>query len=92
MSSRLQLVKAGTGVIAGNIVWFMPERLESGVLHKVRYINTLTFTLYIQRGMVSDNCAWGKVESLETGWFRSTNLLNRRPELEHMEKADWRNS
>jgi len=37
-------VKAGIGVIAGNIVWSMPERLDSEVLHKVCYINTLTFT------------------------------------------------
>ena len=37
-------VKAGIGVIAGNTVWSMPERLECEVLHKARYINTLTFT------------------------------------------------
>ena len=37
-------VKAGIGVIAGNTVWSMPERLECEVLQKVRYINTLTFT------------------------------------------------
>jgi len=37
-------VEAGIGVIAGNTVWFMPERLECEVLQKVRYINTLTFT------------------------------------------------
>ena len=37
-------VKAGIGVIAGNIVWSMPERLECEVLQKARYINTLTFT------------------------------------------------
>jgi len=37
-------VKAGIGVIAGNTVWSMPERLECEVLKKVRYINTLTFT------------------------------------------------
>jgi len=37
-------VKAAIGVIAGNTVWSMPERLECEVLHKVRYINTLTFT------------------------------------------------
>jgi len=38
-------VKAGIGVIAGNTVRSMPERLESEVLHKVRYINTLTFLM-----------------------------------------------
>jgi len=38
--------KAGIGVIAGNTVWSMPERLESEVLHKVGYINTLTLHLY----------------------------------------------
>jgi len=48
-SMRRQLVnayeiKAGIGVIAGSTVWSMPERLESELLHKVRYINTLTFT------------------------------------------------
>jgi len=39
-------VKAGSGVIAGNTVWPMPERLECEVLHKVRYIymNIFTFT------------------------------------------------
>ena len=37
-------VEAGIGVIAGNTVWFMPERLECEVLQKARYINTLTFT------------------------------------------------
>ena len=58
MSSRLQLdmlnslrrrrlvnayeVKAGIGVIAGNTVWSVPERLECEVLQKARYINTLT--------------------------------------------------
>jgi len=37
-------VKAGIGVIAGNTVWSMPERIESEVLHKMRFINTFTFT------------------------------------------------
>jgi len=37
-------VKAGNGIIAGNTVWQMPERLECEVLQKARYINTLTFT------------------------------------------------
>ena len=37
-------VEAGIGVIAGNTVWSMPERLECEVLQKVCYINTLTFT------------------------------------------------
>jgi len=36
-------VKAGIGVIAGNTVWSLPERLECEVLQKVRYINILTF-------------------------------------------------
>ena len=36
-------VEAGIGVIAGNTVWSMPERLECEVLQKARYINTLTF-------------------------------------------------
>jgi len=40
-------VKAGIGVIAGNTVWSMPERLECEVLQKARYINTLTFTFYL---------------------------------------------
>ena len=38
-------VEAGIGVIAGNTVWSMPERLESEVLQKARY--TLTFTFYL---------------------------------------------
>jgi len=37
-------VEAGIGVIAGNTVWSMPERLECEVIQKARYINTLTFT------------------------------------------------
>ena len=35
-------VKGGIGVIAGNTVWSMPERLECEVLQKERYWNTLT--------------------------------------------------
>ena len=45
-------VKAGIGVIAGNTVWSMPERLECEVLQKVRYINTRTFAfihVYVMR-------------------------------------------
>jgi len=37
-------VEAGIGVIAGNTVWSMPERLGREVLQKTRYINTFTFT------------------------------------------------
>jgi len=37
-------VEAGIGVIAGNTVWSIPERLECEVPQKVHYINTLTFT------------------------------------------------
>jgi len=40
-------VEAGISVIAGNIVWSMPERLECEVLQKARYINTLTFYLLL---------------------------------------------
>ena len=40
-------VEAGIGVIAGNTVSSMPERLECEVLQKARYINTLTFTFYL---------------------------------------------
>jgi len=36
--------KTGIGVIPGNAVLSMPERLECEVLEKARYINTLTFT------------------------------------------------
>jgi len=36
-------VEAGIGVIAGNTVWSMSERLECEVLQKARYINTLTY-------------------------------------------------
>ena len=38
-------VEAGIGVIAGNTVWCMPERLECEVLQKARYINTLTLPI-----------------------------------------------
>jgi len=34
-------VEACIGVIAGNTVWSMPERLKCEVLQKARYINTL---------------------------------------------------
>jgi len=39
-------IEARIGVIAGNTVWSMPERLECevGLLQKARYIKTLTFT------------------------------------------------
>ena len=37
-------VEAGIGVIAGNTVWSMLERLECEVLQKAHYINILTFT------------------------------------------------
>jgi len=36
-------VEAGIGVIAGNTVWSMHERIECEVLQKVCYINTLTY-------------------------------------------------
>ena len=42
-------VEAGIVVLAGNTVWFMPERLECEVLQKARYINTLTFTFSLYR-------------------------------------------
>ena len=42
-------VEAGIGVIAGNTVWSMPERLECELLQKARYINTLNFTFYLSR-------------------------------------------
>jgi len=45
--------KGRRGVIAGNTVWSMPERLESEVLQKVRYINTLTFYFYLLYRIVS---------------------------------------
>jgi len=45
-------VKAGIGVIAVNTVWSMPEHLESEVLHKMRYMNTLTFTYLHHVNMV----------------------------------------
>ena len=46
-------VEAGIGVIAGNTVWSMPERLECEVLQKVRYINTLSFTFFYQDRQIS---------------------------------------
>jgi len=51
-------LKAGIGVIAGNTVWFMPEHLKSEVLHKVRYINTLTFELFTVIVSVIDVFVW----------------------------------
>ena len=47
-------VEAGIGVIAGNTVWSMPELLECEVLKKSRYINTLTFTFYLQENLLLD--------------------------------------
>ena len=46
MMMMMMKVEAGIGVIAGNTVLSMPERLECEVLQKARYINTLTFTFY----------------------------------------------
>ena len=58
-------VEAGIGVIAGNIVWSMPERLECEVLQKARYINTLTFTFYLydklRRSIYYDSSDYGHV-------------------------------
>ena len=39
-------VEAGIGVIAGNTVWSMPERLECEVLQKNTLTFTFTFTVY----------------------------------------------
>ena len=36
-------VEAGIGVIPGNTVWSMPERLECEVLQKAHYINKYTY-------------------------------------------------
>ena len=48
-------VEAGIGVIAGNTVWSMPERLECEVLQKARCINTLTYLpTYKQIGLQDD--------------------------------------
>ena len=52
-------VEAGIGVIAGNTVWSMPERLECEVLQKACYINTLTFTFtfeVIENGTILLDC------------------------------------
>ena len=48
-------VEAGIGLIAGNTVWSMPERLECEVLQKARYINTLTFTFTVYIDMLHCN-------------------------------------
>jgi len=45
-------VKAGIGVIAGNTVWSVPERLECEVQKQVRYINTLPFTTLYSLALV----------------------------------------
>ena len=37
-------VEAGIGVIAGNTVWSMPERLECEVLYKYTYLYFLPFS------------------------------------------------
>jgi len=53
-------VEAGIGIIAGNTVWSMPERLECEVLQKARYINTLTFTFTGNReGCSRKGMPWG---------------------------------
>jgi len=49
------VIEAGIGVIAGNTVWSMPERLECEVLQKARYINTLTFTFTFFTNFTEDN-------------------------------------
>ena len=52
-------VEAGIGVIAGNTVWSMPERLECEVLQKARYINTLTFTFTMYYHCSQSSYYWG---------------------------------
>ena len=47
-------VEASIGVIAGNTVSSMPERLECEVLQKGRYINTLTCTFTF----TAARCSW----------------------------------
>jgi len=71
-------VQAGIGVIAGNTVWSMLERLECEVLQKARYINTLTFTFeltfkcYPRAKVVGNNIlrliAWTFYQRPENGY------------------------
>ena len=64
-------VEAGIGVVAGNTVCSMPERLECEVLQKTRYINTLTYhsSISIPNGVAISRreppnggveCRWGR--------------------------------
>jgi len=62
-------VEAGIGVIAGNTVWSMPERLECELLQKARYINTLTFTF--TRSALSDVFGHRSILSEFTIWSQS---------------------
>jgi len=66
-------VEAGIVVIAGNTVWFMPERLECEVLQKARYINTLTFTFYLYRRR--DICSWTEKKHVIIGLCHGSNSL-----------------
>ena len=59
-------VEAGIGVIAGNTVWSMPERLECEVLQKARYINTLTFTFLLPLTMAL-SCINSEIKR-DIGW------------------------
>jgi len=40
-------VEAGIGVIAGNTVWSMPERLKCEVLQKARYKYTYLYSMSV---------------------------------------------
>jgi len=57
-------VEAGIGVIEGNTVWSMPERLECEVLQKARYINTLTFTFNIYTLYPTNSAALNVMQSI----------------------------
>ena len=80
-------VEAGTGVIAGNTVWSMPE-LECEVLQKARYINTLTFTfLPLDSGSLqvgSQPKSFGLVWGFAVAWCRSIIHQNEPGELSRL--------
>ena len=59
-------VEAGIGVIAGNTVWSMPERLECEVLQKARYINTVTFFMSIAKAIPYSSASILSVSTLST--------------------------
>ena len=42
-------VKSGIGVITGKTMCSIPERFESEILQKERYVNSLTYSIFVRK-------------------------------------------